>query len=167
MTTAATLSRQERMFTVYAAYGRVMMAAHSLERRLAALLVTRAADRRSSKEVFRAEQAKIDHLPLGLLIKRFISEFQPEEQLVEELDNMLYFRNDLAHRISDLVLRAAQRAQWEEKVLTELTDITEYFRETREMLEPYAAEWFAKHAVSEHELLTKALAMYPGIKRGS
>jgi len=51
--------------------------------------------------------------------------------------------------------------------LTELANITEYFLETREMLEPYAAEWFAKYAVSEHELLTKVLAMYPGIKRGS
>jgi len=162
-----TLSLQERIFTVYAAYGRAMMAAHSLERRLAALLVTRAADRRSSKEIFHAEQAEIDHLPLGPLIKRFISDFQPEERLVEELDNMLYFRNDLAHRISDLILCAARQEQWEEKVFTELTDITEYFRETREMLEPYAAEWFARHSISKHEVLTKVLAMYPGIKRGS
>lgn len=47
-----------------------------------------------------AEIEWLDRLTLGKFISEFTSRLSPSEYPAEELDNMLFFRNELTHRIS-------------------------------------------------------------------
>ena len=142
------------------------MAAHSLERRLGALLVARICERALSQSDHATAMATHNRLPLGVLIERFIQEYVPPEDLVEELDNMLYFRNELTHRVSEQVVAACRTAKWEETFIAEMFEITTYFRETNDALRPYTTEWFLKNGLCESEVIEKAITLYPGV-RGS
>ena len=151
------------MVAVYAAYGRAMMAAHSLEARLAALLLTRLAAQ-FSKEAFRRERDELDRLTLGSLIRRFIREFEPSERVTNSLRNALCVRNDLAHRISNRILMAAQEARWEEGTTAELMEVADCFAGVRSELDPLVAKFFSALGIREQELLERELAKYPGIR---
>jgi hypothetical protein len=150
------------LFAVYAAYGRATIAAHSLERALSSLLIATLVDRKLPREKFEADVARFERMTLGPLIERFNQWFSPAEELQEELDNMLYFRNKLIHDISGTVLHRAREVDWEQRVIQELTDITTYFLETREMLRDYSEKWLTSHGLSYAKLLKIGIEMYPG-----
>ena len=161
----ADLSSQETKIAIYAAYGRAMLAAHSLELRLAALLITRLVGDNLPIQQVQTAQAKIEKLTMGQLIKRFLQEFKPSEDIKEELNHMLHLRNELAHRIAKLILHSAQAPNWEAQLNAELAELTTYFGETREALQPYINDWINKHGVSNAELLNRGLTLYPGFEK--
>ncbi len=159
------LSRQERLYAVYAAYGESMIASHSLEGHLKSLLVTHAHDQKLSKLDFDSEKVKLDRLTLGQLIAKFCAAFNPTESLQEELENMLFFRNELAHRFAEIVLSAATERNWEVKLVTQLHEWTQMFKETQQLLEPYKAAWLAKHEIDLSSLVERSIEFYPGIRK--
>ena len=142
-----------RQILIWAVYGRAMMGAHRLEKKLSLLLVERATDTCPSSDLREQAIKAIDRLTLGPLIDRFLTEFAPSENLVEELDNMLYFRNKLTHRISDMVLNAANRqTQWTSRLVEEIENISTYFSETCALLEPYSKEWMDGKGITQERL---------------
>lgn len=159
----AALSSQERFFLVQAEYGKTMLRAHSLERRLATLLICHATFAEDRKQSLESEINKIKRLPLGPLIEKFVETFPASEELVEELDHLLFFRNELAHRISDTIIYAAMQADWEQRVVTELADIRSYFIDAEPMLEPYMETFKQKLGVSKAKMYEIMLKVYPGI----
>lgn len=157
------LSPQEQLLLVQAEYGKTMLRAHGLERSLATLLichVTFAGDHKASLDF---EINKIKRLPLGLLINKFLETFSASEDLIEELDNLLFFRNDLAHRISDTIIYAAMSVDWEKKVIAELVDIRSYFTDAEPLLQPYMEVFNQKLGVSDAKMQEIMNKLYPGI----
>ena len=113
-----------RQFLIWAVHGRAMMGAHRLEKKLSLLLVQRAIDTCPSNDSLEQAIEAIYRLTLGPLINRFLTEFSASENLAEELDNMLFFRNELTHRISDMALNAADRhTQWTSRLIEEIENI--------------------------------------------
>lgn len=155
------LSKQEKLLLVNEAYGRAMLSAHALEFRLSSLLICKLA---TSKNASDSEVEVIKKLPLGLLIKKFTAEFDPSESLLEELDNMLHFRNELAHRIAIMILREALHSEWEGRLILELQQISEYFCETMEMLTPYVQEYTLKLGLTTEKILELGYEVYPGAR---
>lgn len=149
---------------VEAAYGRAVMAAHSLERNLGFLLMTRIVG--SERRDVELQLNQIKRLPLGLLISRFVEEFGVGEGLQEELDNMLYFRNELVHRISDKTLCKALDSDWRHRLAQDLIEIEGYFRETNVLLEPYIDSWLSAHDLTRSQLLSIGTEIYKGLARG-
>ena len=149
---------------VYAAYGKAMIAAHSLERRMAALLLVRRAEKIESK--IAVEVTDIDRLTLGQLIGHFAHEFSPPAALTTELGNMLYFRNLLAHRISHKILSAAQKDGWEENLVIELYEISGHFKETSEALQPYIDSCLSSFSLAYNSLMEKLLPRYTARTEG-
>jgi hypothetical protein len=146
-----------KMHLIYAAYGRAMMRAHSLEMKLSTILMGH-----SIKNKRIPAPMKIKQMTFGLLVKTFIQEFRPSDYLEEELDNMVYFRNELAHRISDIVFNAiGGKGEWHEKIIIELSEIESYFAETDELLSPYFQECYEITNTSKETLLNIAQAIYP------
>lgn len=140
-----------------------MLRAHGLERRLATLLIchaTLAGDRKASLD---SEIDKIKKLPLGLLINKFAETFSPCEDLIEELDNLLFFRNELVHRISDTIIHAAMQVEWEKKVITELIEIRSYFSDAEPLLRPYMEVFNQSFGVSKEKKQEIMHKVYPGI----
>ena len=90
----------------------------------------------------------------------------PSGYLQEELDNMLYFRNSLAHRISETVLGEALDPGWCLRVVTELSDIESYFRETNGLLECYVDEWLHANGYKKEKLFSIGKAIYKGLGSG-
>lgn len=164
MTRIAKLSRPDRMWTVYAAYGKAMMSAHSLESQIAALLLTRASMAPGTKVQFQATRMKLDKLTLGPLIERFVVEFKPSEDLSRGLEALLPVRNELAHRVSTRILLAAREVRWEEGVVSDLLRITESFLEAKSRIQPFADDWFAEMGVEYEQLLEAELAKHPGVR---
>jgi hypothetical protein len=152
-----------RMYAVYAAYGKAMMSAHALERHLAAILVTHISDTTAPGQDRTAAIERLDRMTFGQLIKEFVSTHSPAEKLMEELDNMLYFRNDLAHRMADTVLAAAMAHEWEERLIERLTEWDLMFRETNDLLRPFTNRWIEKHNINYDKVFSAVLKLYPGI----
>jgi hypothetical protein len=75
---------------------------------------------------------------------------------------MLYFRIELAHRILDTVTNAAMETDWEKKLIAELLDWAEMFRDTNELLEPYSNDWLKSHDINSNVLLKDLLLVFPG-----
>ena len=74
---------------------------------------------------------------------------------------MLYFRNKLTHRISEMVLRKGSKADWQERLLRELVEIDSYFRETSGMLNKHVDCWLEKVGLSRKKLVEIAFKLYP------
>lgn len=151
---------------VYAAYGQAMLSAHALERKLCTLLMTRCVEPKSDENHFDKQMAEIKRLPLGRLIERFIEGFSVEGELQEELDNMLYFRNELAHRIAEMLLRKALDPGWHNRLVTELLEIESCFRETNARLECYLDEWLNANGYKKELLVSMGKAIYKGLVSG-
>lgn len=164
MNSVREFSPSERIYAVYAAYGKSMMAAHGLEKFLAALMIIHATEATQPGATRSREIAKIDRMTLGPLIAEFSSAYSPSEEVMEELSNMLYFRNELTHRISDSILWATSEHEWEDRVIGKLSEWTFMFRETKELLESYSAEWFRRQDINQQQLLARALVFHPGIQ---
>jgi hypothetical protein len=165
MTSINSFSRAERLYSVYAAYGEAILMAHSLEKHLAALLTCHATDLKLSKLEMARELEKVSKMTMGQLAAKFCEIFNPDENVREELGNMLYFRNDLTHRISNSMLFAARERDWDTKLLQELSEIAQMFVETRQLLKPYSEKWLAENQINMNEMVLKLLAFYPGISK--
>jgi hypothetical protein len=161
------LSPGEAMLVVEAAYGKAMLRAHGLERTLATLLICKATISNRQRAEQDAAIVRIKRLPLGLLIERFETEFSPSEELTEELSNLLYFRNELTHRISDTICNAAMKAHWHEKVTTELNEISGYFADCRPLLQPHMAACQAELGLTDERIEELVLATFPASKIGA
>ena len=152
-------AKQLQGILVDAAYGRAMRMAHLLESRLVTFLMYHAVENN-----YRIDRVRIKKMTLGVLSKEFIAKFNPSEQIEEELDNMVLFRNELAHRISDTIVTAAIHEDWPERVVQELTEITSYFQDTLDLLEPYVEKGYRVLNASEEDLLRVVGKLYPGLK---
>ncbi|MDO9014738.1 MAG: hypothetical protein Q7U84_08190 [Polynucleobacter sp.] len=159
-------SAQERYFLVQAAYGKAMLHAHGLERLLGTLLICRATFSLECKTTLDFRITKVKRLPLGKLIEEFVEAFSPGEELIEELGNLLFFRNELAHRVSDIIIDATTQSNWEEDVVKELEDIHSYFVDFKPLLQPYLNTFQAKVGVTEVQMLELIRKVYPGAAGG-
>jgi hypothetical protein len=79
---------------------------------------------------------------------------------VEELDNMVYFRNELAHRISNFIVLKATSHEWHDKVIKELGEIESYFNEAQEILLPYIEVCHKKLNLNEEKISEIAFSLY-------
>jgi len=149
-----------KMIFVYAAYGRSMMAAHQLEQNLLAIVSSHP---EKLPEKYTAE--KVRKMTLGSLVNIFINCYSPPEELVEELDNMIYFRNELAHRISNFIVSTASSHKWHDEVISELAEIESFFEETNELLSPYIEACYKKLNISKEKMNEIAFSLYPHLKR--
>lgn len=149
-----------QMIFVYAAYGKSMMSAHKLELKLLAI-VSCYPERLPEK----CTAESVGKMTFGALVNLFVKCFNPPEELIEELDNMIYFRNELAHRISNLIILRAKSYEWHEAVIKELGEIDSYFKETREMLSPYIKECHKKLNVTEEKINKIAFVINPYLQK--
>lgn len=139
-----------------------MLDAHGLELRLATLLSVRIFFAGGPQDEQSKAFTRIEQQPMGGLIRDFITHYRPPEELMEELDNMLYFRNELAHRISRMILLAARKEGWETLLIKELTEMSEMFNDTQKLLEPFMAEYRSKVGVPEETMHELGRRLYPG-----
>jgi hypothetical protein len=80
---------------------------------------------------------------------------------------MVFFRNNLAHRISETIISAAVHENWSERVVDELVEIANFFRETINLLEPYMERSYRAMNASEEDLLKIVNRLYPGLTNKS
>ncbi len=157
-----TLTGEEQLYAVFAAYGRAMLNAHGLELQLATLLSVRTIFAGGTKDERIRALARIEQQPMGNLIRDFIASYEPSEEIMEELDNMLYFRNELAHRVSRMILIAATKGDWKIPLIKELTEISEMFRDTGRLLEPFMEACRNQVGVPEEIMQELGRHLYPG-----
>lgn len=149
-----------QMVFVHAAYGRSMMAAHRLEQ---SLLVILSCYPDNFPEKYTAE--KIGKMTLGSLVNVFVNCFSPPEELVEELENMIYFRNELAHRISNFIISKTSSIEWHDGIMRELGEIESFFEETNELLSPYVEACYKKLNLSKEKINEIAFSIYPHFRK--
>lgn len=157
-----TLNKDGMLVEVFAAYGRAMLDAHGLELRLATLLSVRVILAGGTENEQNKAIARIEQQPLGGLIQDFIASYEPSDEIVEELDNMRYFRNELTHRVSRMILLSAIKEKWEIPLIKKLDEISTIFRETSCRLEPFMAEYRHKVGVRDETMHELACRLYPG-----
>lgn len=150
-----------KMVFVYAAYGKSMMNAHKLELQLLAILSFY-----SEKLPEKCTAESMNKMTFGALVNLFAKCLNPPERLIDELDNMVYFRNELAHRISNLMILGAKSYEWHETVIAELNEIDSYFKETIEMLSPYIKECYKKMNLTEEKINEMAFVVNPHLQKG-
>ncbi|SDU67695.1 hypothetical protein [Desulfobacula phenolica] len=140
-------------FRIYAAYGRAVLFAHSLERNLVVLLSTRLAEaHHMQKDVFEAEQSKIKKMTLGRLIKQACNEFKFSPYWAEELDNVLFFRNRLVHDISEIITDHMWEHGDKNKIINEIDEIASYFEAADKYVLGIVFEWFDEKGVEKASL---------------
>jgi hypothetical protein len=93
-----------------------------------------------------------------------VKRFDPSDDLHEELDKMVFFRNELAHRISDAICRAATGSEWREKVTKEMVEIEKIFGETNILLDPYMERCHRITKTNDADLKRIAELFYPGMQ---
>ena len=142
---------------VHAAYGRAMLAANSLESKLRIFLMCHSIE--GNYEI----QKPIHLMTFGALVKDFVEKYSPGSQIEEELDNMVFFRNELAHRIQEMIVRSTVEVSWTGRVIEELGTIESYFSDTAVLLKPYEDRVYSTLNVSKATLHSVAQRLYPGI----
>lgn len=142
---------------VHAAYGRAMLAANSLESKLCMYLMCHATEGNY------AIPKSLKRMPLGALAKEFVAKYAPGDEIEEELDNMVFFRNELAHRIQETIVHATRDMSWQERVIEELGTIESYFSDTEALLQTYEDRVYSALKVSKGTLQHIAERIYPGI----
>lgn len=142
---------------VHAAYGRAMLAANSLESELCMYLMCYAIEGNY------AIPKSIKRMPLGALVKEFVAKYAPGDEIEEELDNMVFFRNELAHRIQETIVHATRDTNWQERLIEELGTIESFFNDTEVLLQSYENRVYAALKVSKGALQHIAERIYPGI----
>lgn len=148
-----------RMLLMHASYGRAMLAAHHLELRLSLFLLCNAIER---DELTTRDSFK--RLTMGGLVAEFVKRFSPGEELREALDNMVFFRNELAHRISDTICDAAKDTGWREKVTKEMMEIEQIFSGINALLDPYMERCHRITKTTDADLKRITELVFPGIR---
>lgn len=142
---------------VHAAYGRAMLAANALESKLCLFLMCHAV------EGDYAIPNSIKRMTLGALVNEFVARYAPGEEIEEELDNMVFFRNELAHRIQETIIYATTDMDWPQRVIEELGTVESYFKDTETLLQPYEERAYSTLKVSKATLQNIAQRLYPDI----
>lgn len=104
-------------------------------------------------------------MTLGSLVDVFVHCFSPPEDHVEELDNMIYCRNELAHRISNFIISKASSSEWHDGIIRELGEIESFFEEINELLSPYIEACYKKLNLSEEKINEIAFSMHPHFRK--
>lgn len=151
-------AKKLQLMLVHAAYGRAMMKAHQLEMHLSTLLLCHAI-----KHKLPGDLSSIKRMTLGALSRGFVEKYNPSDEVAEEIDNMVFFRNELAHRISESIVRAAMDESWHERFVEELGEIEGMFADTINLLDPYMEQCYRSMGVTRDDLLTIAKKVYVGI----
>jgi hypothetical protein len=66
-----------------------------------------------------------------------------------------------------LIIGAAAAENWEEKVIMELNDISEYFADCTPLLDAYMKDMKVKLGLSDNKILALIHKLYPGAKIGA
>ena len=76
---------------------------------------------------------------------------------------MVFFRNELAHRIQEMIVRSTVEVSWTGRVIEELGTIESYFSDTAVLLKPYEDRVYSTLNVSKATLHSVAQRLFPGI----
>jgi hypothetical protein len=144
---------------LHVAYGKALLTSHQLEMRLSMLLQCHAVE-----HDYPAPQEAIKKMTLGVLVNEFIEKYDPPDSLAEELDNMVFFRNELAHRISSMIVHRTAATDWHDKVMQDLIDIEVFLRDTNELLNPYIEHCYHVLGMTKHQVRRIAQRVYPGLE---
>lgn len=147
-----------QMILMHAAYGRAMLAAHHLELRISTFLLCHAIETGADLSI-----DAVKRLTFGALVKDFVKKFNPSVHLAEELNNMVFFRNELVHRVSDAICRAAINSDWRDKVIKEMIEIETMFGETDALLGPYMERCHRITRTTDADLRQITERLYPGL----
>jgi len=162
------LAKSLKSLALHAAYGYAVMAAHRLELKLVSLAATRrVSNPTSTPSLFDDDLSGLGKPTLGRLIEYVIAEFDVPEQLEEELDNMLYFRNRLVHHISNMILLAARKPRWRARVIRELAEIEGYFHATSREIDKMLDDWLHSTGLSRKKVRGRAKQMWRRIREGA
>ena len=151
-------TRSLQLVLVHAAYGRSMIVAQSLESKLIVFLMSHAIE-----NGYPINNDSLKKLTMGALVNQFIDKYKPSEELSDELISMVYFRNELAHRIIDTICCEAADDCWQDRVIEELTSIESYFHETNLLLKPYMERSHIVLKVTAEDTHELARKIYPGL----
>jgi hypothetical protein len=140
-------------FALHAAYGCAVLAAHRLERNLVSLVATRrGSNPTSTYSLFDDDLSGLGNPTLGRLIKHVIAEFDVSKQLEDKLDKVLYLRNRLVHHISNVILLAARKPGWKQRVIRELGEIERYFCATSREIDRMLDDWLHSRGLSREKV---------------
>ncbi len=151
--------KEVQLLMLHATYGKALLTSHQVERRLALLVQCHAISHGYSVPL-----EAIKKMTLGMLAAEFIKKYDPSDSLVEELDAMVFFRNELAHRISDMIVCRAATKDWHDKIVRQLIDIDIDFRNTNRLLTPYIENCYHVLGVTEQQLGDIARRVFPGLE---
>lgn len=140
-------------YVVHAVYGKAILQSHSLELSLKNLLFTKLADKQLSEGRFKSEVARIKRLTMGRLIEEVIANFEISDYWQEEFDNALFFRNRLVHQISEALLNSHFKEDGKTRLVSEIEDITRYFRESKAEIERIIDQWLSLNGIEKSKLL--------------
>lgn len=158
MENESSLDKDIQLTMLHACYGKAVLSAHLLEMRLSLFLVCHAVE-----HGYGAPHEAIKKMTLGVLVNEFIEKYDPSESLAEELDNMVFFRNELAHRVSSMIFCRAANDDWHDRIIQELIDIEGYFKDTIALLSPYMDNCHRVLGVTKSQLQQIASRVYPGL----
>lgn len=133
-----------------------MLQAHSLELSLANLLMTNLVDQEIGEEKFKSELARVKRLTMGRLIAEVIDRYEISDYWKEEFDNSLFFRNRLAHQISEDIISSHIREDGRAKLISEMEEIIGYFREAKGEIERITDKWLILKGIERAQLLEVA-----------
>lgn len=140
-------------YAVEAAYGAAVLKAYQLENSLVLLLTTKLIDEFGDESSdFQKAQEKVKRLTMGRLIDRVLKEFELSDYWGDELDNMLYFRNELVHNISWEIQSSRVEPNGKERLVEYLSEIQSYFVETNTEIMRLVFQWFEEHGISKEKL---------------
>ncbi|MGN6739603.1 hypothetical protein [Dyella sp.] len=152
-------AKKLQLMLVHAAYGRAMMKAHQLEMHLSTLLLCHAIENKLP-----SGPDHIKRMTLGTLAREFVEKYGPSDYVAEEIDNMVFFRNELAHRISEHIVRATTDEEWHEKFIEELGEVEDMFVDTIKLLGPYMEQCYRFMGATHDDLLAIVNKVYIGAR---
>lgn len=143
-------------FSIEAAYGRAMLAANRLERVLVQLLLFEKHPELKDENDFKRELAALSSLPFGRLIDEAERRLGLSEYWLDELDNLRWFRNELAHRAHEYTTsHLIDHGLWE-KVVVELDEIRSYFQEALKEFDARVLEQLETLGINKEKLFSVA-----------
>lgn len=148
--TMSTSNKVIDTYSVHAAYGSVMLTAHSLELSFKTLLMFFVIDENGKQET-KSKFKKIERMTLGMLIIELCKHIDFGDYWEEEFDNCLFFRNQLTHNIADDIIGASLSSVNNEKFINNLAEIKSYFIEAQSYVDKKVFELLDKRGISKNQ----------------
>ena len=145
------LAAKLQSYALQAAYGAAMLKANRLEFCLRTLLIMQL-NAKSDDELYKA-LSELQRLPLGRLIERVIQAFSIPDYWQEELDNLRWFRNQLAHQIMDDISwnHLLEEDEWE--LISYLNQVGSFYEETIDYVTAMIAAEQKKRSLTKEDQL--------------